>query len=169
MTHLPILEELDSDGAIRETAEAVDGDTRASFLRKAGVGAGAIAGSGAILGALPSVAGAAGIAVHLTLSEDPARLPADAEAELLRIAQEAVSNARKHANARNLWVRLEVDPPHALLRVEDDGQGIDTGARRGFGLEIMRERTERLGATLRVTHRSPTGTCVEVEIGGATG
>lgn len=114
-----------------------------------------------------SVAGAAGIAVHLTLSEDPARLPADAEAELLRIAQEAVSNARKHANARNLWVTLQVDPPRALLRVEDDGQGIETAGRRGFGLDIMRERTERLGATLRVSRRSPTGTCVEVEVGGA--
>jgi hypothetical protein len=50
------LEELDVDGAIRETAEKVDAGTRASFLKKAGVGAGAVLGSGAILGALPTVA-----------------------------------------------------------------------------------------------------------------
>jgi hypothetical protein len=52
------LEELDQDGAIREYAEKVDGDTRSAFLRKAGVGAGAIAGSGAFLGILPSIASA---------------------------------------------------------------------------------------------------------------
>lgn len=125
-------------------------------------------GLGAALGEyVRSVANAAGIAVHLSLSEDPARLPADAEAELLRIAQEAVSNARKHAKARNLWVTLHVDPPRALLRVEDDGLGMDGSGRPGFGLEIMNERAERLGATLRVTARQPKGTSVEVEVGGA--
>ena len=59
MTYLPPLEELDADGAIRETAVEVDGDTRAAFLRKAGLGAGALVGGGALFGALPSVAGAA--------------------------------------------------------------------------------------------------------------
>jgi hypothetical protein len=54
------LEELDVDGAVREAADGVDGDTRASFLRKAGVGAGAVVGGGAFLGALPSIAGAGG-------------------------------------------------------------------------------------------------------------
>jgi signal transduction histidine kinase len=125
-------------------------------------------GLGAALGEyVRSVATQAGIAVHLSLSEDATRLPADAEAELLRIAQEAVSNARKHASPRNLWITLHVDPPRALLRVEDDGSGIDGGGRRGFGLEIMKERAERLGAALRVTPREPSGTSVEVEIGGA--
>jgi hypothetical protein len=52
------LEELDVDGAIQETAEEVDPFTRASFLRKAGIGVGAVAGGGAILGALPSIASA---------------------------------------------------------------------------------------------------------------
>ncbi|HEX8004378.1 MAG TPA: GAF domain-containing sensor histidine kinase [Mycobacteriales bacterium] len=124
-------------------------------------------GLGAALGEyVRSVASAAGIAVHLSLSEDATRLPADAEAELLRIAQEAVSNARKHAGARNLWVTLHVDPPRAYLRVEDDGTGIDGAGRRGFGLDIMRERAERLGAELRVVPRDPRGTAVEVEVGG---
>jgi hypothetical protein len=58
MTDLPILEELDQDGAIREAADKVDGDTRASFLRKAGLGAGAVVGGGAFLGALPAIASA---------------------------------------------------------------------------------------------------------------
>jgi ferritin-like protein len=58
MSFLPSLEELDQDGAIREAAEKVDGDTRASFLKKAGVGAGAIVGSSAFFGLLPSIASA---------------------------------------------------------------------------------------------------------------
>jgi hypothetical protein len=59
MSDLFTLEALDVDGAIRETASRVDPHTRASFLRKAGIGLGAIAGSGAILGALPELASAA--------------------------------------------------------------------------------------------------------------
>jgi rubrerythrin len=59
MTYFPSLDELDADGAIQETAERIDGDSRASFLRKAGLGAGAVLGSGALMGALPALAGAA--------------------------------------------------------------------------------------------------------------
>ena len=58
MSFLQNLEDLDQDGAIREAAEKVDGDTRASFLRKAGVGAGAVLGSSAFFGALPAIASA---------------------------------------------------------------------------------------------------------------
>jgi hypothetical protein len=58
MSHLPTLEELDVDGAIREAASKVGGATRAGFLKKAGVGAGAVVGGGAIMGLLPSIASA---------------------------------------------------------------------------------------------------------------
>ena len=53
-----------------------------------------------------SVGRATGLTVHLSLSEATDRLPAETEAELLRIAQEAVTNARRHADADNLWVSL---------------------------------------------------------------
>ena len=56
MSDLWTLEEVDRDGAIQETAEQVDPFTRASFLKKAGLGAGAVVGGGAFLGAIPSVA-----------------------------------------------------------------------------------------------------------------
>ena len=58
MSHLPKLEELDVDGAIREAVDKVDGETRGAFLRKAGLGAGAVLGSGAFFGALPAIASA---------------------------------------------------------------------------------------------------------------
>ena len=56
------------------------------------------------------------LTVHLVLDESPVRLPIDAETELLRIAQEAVTNARKHAKAQNLWVTCRIEPPSAYLR-----------------------------------------------------
>lgn len=59
MFGLPSLEELDTDGAVREAAEKVDGDTRGSFLRKASLGAGALVGSSAFFGAIPKRASAA--------------------------------------------------------------------------------------------------------------
>ena len=61
MSELFTLEELDVDGAIQEGAEQADPFTRGSFLRKAGIGAGAVAGGGALLGAVPTVALAGGI------------------------------------------------------------------------------------------------------------
>jgi signal transduction histidine kinase len=112
-----------------------------------------------------SVGTSSRMTVHLSLDEGPARLPVDVEAELLRIAQEAITNARKHANAENLWVDCLVDPPRAQLRVEDDGIGLQAGRQDSFGIEIMRERAARLRAHLQITPRDPQGTVVQVDIG----
>jgi len=107
------------------------------------------------------------LTVHLVLDESPVRLPIDAETELLRIAQEAVTNVRKHAHASNLWVTCRIDPPSALLRVEDDGSGLGKPRSDSFGLEVMRERAGRIGATLSVRDRQEGGTAVEVLLGSA--
>jgi signal transduction histidine kinase len=104
--------------------------------------------------------------VHLSLDERPTRLPTETEAELLRIAQEAITNARKHAGAENLWVDCIVDPPRATLRIADDGSGMQKGREDSFGLEVMRERAVRLRAELRIVPRDPRGTLVEVTLGG---
>ena len=61
------------------------------------------------------------LTVHLTLNEAPTRLSPAVEGELLRIAQEAITNARKHASAENLWVDCWTSPPEASLTVRDDG------------------------------------------------
>lgn len=61
MDHLPALEELDLDGAIQEASERVDPRTRASFLRKAGVGIGVVALGGAFAGGMPAIARGASI------------------------------------------------------------------------------------------------------------
>lgn len=116
-----------------------------------------------------SVGTGSGLTVHLVLDESAYRLPIEAETELLRVAQEAITNARKHARARNLWVTCRVDPPRAFLRVADDGTGLGSARPDSFGLEIMRERTARLGAALTVRNRVGGGTVIEVTVGAATG
>lgn len=108
---------------------------------------------------------ASGMTVHLSLNEAPVRLSADTEAELLRIVQEAVANARKHARASNLWVTCTVDPPTAIITVEDDGLGVAGEAAVGsHGLAIMKERASRIRADLRVEPREPRGTRVRVSV-----
>jgi signal transduction histidine kinase len=115
-----------------------------------------------------TVAASAGFRVHLSLDESTARLPAAIEAELLRIAQEAITNARKHAGAENLWVTCAVDPPFAQVEISDDGSGIgDQRADGHYGLAIMAERAERIRGRLEITPRVPSGTTVAVVLGTA--
>ena len=113
-----------------------------------------------------AVGAEAGLTVHLVLDEDPTRLPPGVAPEILRIAQEAVANARRHAQARTLWVTYRVTEGNAFLRVADDGRGIAEGRGRpdSFGLTIMRERAARIGASLTVKRRSPQGTVVELSL-----
>ena len=113
-----------------------------------GVGLGA-----ALSSYVRSVGTGSGLTIHLVLDETATRLGPEAESELLRIVQEAVTNARKHAHARNLWVTCRVDPPRAFLRVADDGRGMGAARPDSYGLEIMRERAARLGASLTVRPR----------------
>ena len=113
-----------------------------------------------------TVGASAGLRVHYTLDESTARLPAATEAELLRIAQEAITNARKHAGAANLWVTCAVDPPYAQIEVSDDGQGIADQRPDGrYGLAIMAERAERIRGRLEISPRHPSGTTVAVVLG----
>jgi signal transduction histidine kinase len=95
------------------------------------------------------------------------RLPADVELALFRIAQEAVSNARRHGAASRVRVSLAVKPGVADLLVVDDGRGFlwepEFGwSSRGEGLPGMRERADLLGGTLRVESAPGAGTRIAV-------
>lgn len=83
-----------------------------------------------------------GVRVHLASSGDVQRLSLRAEAELYRIAQEALTNVRKHARARSVTVTLRATPRRVRLTVQDDGTGFEPdGTRRDcHGLKGMRER-----------------------------
>ncbi|MHB1613908.1 MAG: sensor histidine kinase [Actinomycetes bacterium] len=134
-------------------------DLRAHVSRAAGLGT-------ALSDYLQQVGASSPFAIHLELDETPRRLPVATESELLRIAQEAITNARKHARATHLWVTCRVDPPRAILRVADDGRGLSGARIDSFGLQIMRERAERIGGQLDVRGRPGGGTIAEVVLGG---
>ena len=91
-----------------------------------------------------------GMTVHLTLDEASTRLRSEVETELLRIAQEAITNARKHSAAENLWVDCRIRPPYARIQVADDGRGLGAKREDSYGIGIMRERAERISADLDI-------------------
>jgi signal transduction histidine kinase len=110
-----------------------------------------------------------GVPVDLTIGELP-DLAADVEHQVLRIAQEAVANALRHAGADRVEVELGrlagVMPPTVRLRVTDDGRGFDPEARavrsRRLGLTSMHERAASLGGSLRIESAPGRGTSVEL-------
>ena len=117
-----------------------------------------------------SVAGRAhDVPVDLEIGED-VELDPDAEHQVLRIAQEAVTNALRHARASRVVVSLDPDGSGSgvVLRVSDDGRGFDPEARamraRRLGLTSMHERAASLGGTLRVDSAPGRGTTVELRL-----
>jgi signal transduction histidine kinase len=105
--------------------------------------------------------------IELTLG-DPPRLAPDASAQVFRIAQEALQNALRHADAGHIEVRLEDGGGRLVLCVSDDGRGFDVtdGAVRGrrLGLTSMEERAAELGGTLAIDSAEGRGTRVRLEV-----
>ncbi len=107
--------------------------------------------------------------VEVTLSgpEDPnARLPARIENELLRIAQEALTNVEKHAMATKVQITWTVVDGVGTLVVQDDGRGFDPamGIRgSAYGLVGMRERAASVGALLSISSKPEQGTAITVQ------
>ncbi|MBD2247853.1 AAA family ATPase, partial [Nostoc sp. FACHB-888] len=88
-------------------------------------------------------------------------LPTEMENHLLRIGQEALTNAIKYANANTILVELVYNDAQCLLRVKDDGQGFGLGSissPSGFGLLGMSERAEQIGAHLAIQSQPGQGT-----------
>ena len=92
-------------------------------------------------------------------------LPRPAEVMLLRVAQEALANARKHARAGQVIVCLRYGEGQVGLDVTDDGSGFDPGqAAGGYGLPGMRARAEEAGGRLQVRSSPGCGTTVSVVV-----
>ena len=95
----------------------------------------------------------------------PEELPEDVSVELLRVLQEALTNARRHSGARNVEVRLRAEGEALVAAVIDDGRGFHpASARTGVGLVGMGERIEGLGGKIEVSSRSGEGTKVTVKV-----
>ena len=104
-----------------------------------------------------------GVRIRMRLDHQVGALGPDVELVIYRVAQEAVTNALRHAQASEVLVELRRAPSMLILRVADDGIGID-GATPGWGLQGMRERALLVGGRLDV--RSLTrGTEVRLQVG----
>jgi len=96
-------------------------------------------------------------------------LPQEVKDQILRIAQEAITNAVRHGRPANVTVQLTCEQGSVRLRVRDDGCGFDledASRRNGgrFGLLGMRERSERLGGQMSLRSRKGEGTEIEVTV-----
>jgi signal transduction histidine kinase len=114
-------------------------------------------------------AAGSGVEVALDVSGPHPTLPQDVEQHLLRIAQEAVTNALKHSGARRVWIKLHTEARRLYLRIVDDGHGFEpkdvfSSSGGHFGLIGMRERAERLGGQLKLASQPGGGTEVEVMV-----
>ena len=106
-----------------------------------------------------------GTPIKVTVDERTSRLRHEVEAELLRIAQEAMNNAVKHSRASLIDVHCRVQAPYAEIVVADDGLGLQAGRRDSHGLSIMRERASLIGGVLEVRSSPDRGTRVTVQVG----
>jgi PAS domain S-box-containing protein len=94
-------------------------------------------------------------------------LPPAVQQELLRIAQEAMSNALRHAKPTVVSVHLRCHPPNLVLEVVDNGSGIDdpqAAGKEGFGFSNMRARAAQIGAQLEVRTAEGRGTTIAVRV-----
>lgn len=111
-----------------------------------------------------------GLAVTVQGEETMPRLPSAVETALFRIAQEALTNVARHAQASRVTVSLEPVDGGARLTIADDGVGFDPAAPRrpgeppSWGLLTMRERAEAVGGRLKVESAPGKGTQVVVEV-----
>ncbi|MDZ7950748.1 AAA family ATPase [Nostoc sp. DedQUE09] len=97
----------------------------------------------------------------------PYALPPDTENNLLRIGQEAFTNAVKYAHANEIRIELVYESTQCFLRIRDDGQGFEvnsTTLSQGFGLLGMSERAEHIGAHLSIDSQLKQGTEVIVSV-----
>jgi len=157
-------------GEIRETAGRAYEDVRESIL-----GLRATVSPG--VGLIPAVkeytrrfGEQSNVAVNLMVSEHArVSFPPEVEVQLLRIIQEALTNARKYSGARRVWVRFESDGDSDTIIVEDDGVGFEMekvgqDGMTHFGLQTMEERARSVGGRLSIQAEPGAGTLVAVQL-----
>lgn len=111
-----------------------------------------------------------GLRIDFELGEkDLSSLSREAVLHLIRIMEEALKNVRKHAGAKNVWVRSNRSDGWIHIAIEDDGIGMDNNLLKNypvghFGLRVMRERAESVGGKFSIYNRSDKGTCVAVDL-----
>jgi signal transduction histidine kinase len=123
----------------------------------------------ALKGILDRMTEGTGVTANMRVDGESRRLPPVVENNLLRIGQEAITNASKHAKPNRIDVTLAFDGRAVRLGVEDDGVGFvpgsqPSGDRRNFGLVGINERAELLGGTVLIRSAPGQGTGVIVTV-----
>ncbi|WP_333780322.1 MULTISPECIES: cache domain-containing protein [Roseateles] len=107
--------------------------------------------------------------VAVSVQGEPVELPELVKTVLFRVAQEALTNAAKHAAAAHLQLDLSFEAGRVRLQISDDGAGFDEAAvqehpRQGIGLRNMRERLASIGGRLQIRSQPGAGTEVWAEV-----
>ncbi len=102
--------------------------------------------------------GASSVKFETRLEGAPYPLTEPREANLLRIAQEAITNAARHSGADRIVVRLAYQQASTVLEIEDNGRGMGDPAGRGFGVDGIQERVRQLGGQLDIRTQPDRGT-----------
>ena len=106
-----------------------------------------------------------GVVIELDVDEIEDRLPPLVETTVYRVVQESLTNVAKHAGAEFVIVRAAPRGSELAVTVTDDGKGFDASNQPGgFGLNSMRERSEMVAGTVRVTSSPGRGTTVELRV-----
>lgn len=99
----------------------------------------------------------------LALEGEPAGLPAEWETNLLRIGQEVLTNAIRHARSSQFHALIAFDSHEIRMNLRDNGRGFDTAKKHeGFGIQGMRERVQGMGGRLSIQSEEGKGTMVSI-------
>jgi signal transduction histidine kinase len=113
----------------------------------------------ALANLLNSMSHGSGLSAQFQIEGEQRTIPPDWEEDLLRIAQESLTNTIKHAQAQNFWATLNFEAQKIQLKLMDDGRGFDPHAEHeGFGLIGMKERVDRMGGEFVIQSQIGHGT-----------
>ena len=119
-------------------------------------------------------AGGGGLEASFSIFGAYRALAPETEREILRVAQEAIHNVKRHAGAKHLFVQMEYRPGEIALEVRDDGRGFMSGEHLEspaghYGLTGMKERAAAIGGALELTSELGTGTTLRLLISQVSG
>jgi signal transduction histidine kinase len=114
--------------------------------------------------ALQELGAQTALPVTVTLPNPMPPVSAAVEVAVFRIAQEALTNVARHADATTAHIELRIDPDQLAMSISDDGRGLPPETRAGVGLRSMRERVSELGGAMTIESSDGLGSTIRITI-----